>query len=158
MQKARSASVASSRSSSLPASTRLRSLSKQPSKFRGSSVDSSSTRRSKSTKGSDDSKAGDKRKDPPSSAKSAKFAEGIKDNEGKTASTKKAAKAKKKESSSYASKAAQEKKKSWIYDTVIEFKMKLENARAPVGKCIADTSKRWGSSKPTTRNAPSLTI
>jgi hypothetical protein len=103
---------------------------------RSSSVDSRNSKASRrkekeSNSGSDSSSSTPKRKQSEAQAasnkskstKTAKFDDSIPDNTGKTASTKKAAKAKKRES--YADKASKEKKKEWIYQTVIEWKTRV---------------------------------
>jgi hypothetical protein len=61
--------------------------------------------------------------------KTAKFDESILDNTGKTASTKKSVRAKKKET--YAEKTNKDKKKEWIYQTVIEFKARVFKCNKP---------------------------
>jgi hypothetical protein len=102
------------------------------SKSCATSVDSFVSKPSKA--GSDSSSSSSKCKPSPAptpkaskkTTKSAKFSDGIPDNEGKTASTKKSAKEKKRET--YAEKATKGKKKSWIYSTVME-------NRTHVGKC-----------------------
>jgi hypothetical protein len=87
---------------------------------------------SKPSKGSSDSSgSGSKCKPSPAptpkpikkTPKSAKFSDGIPDNEGKTASTQKQAKENKRES--YAEKATKGKKKSWIYTMVMEYKTRV---------------------------------
>jgi hypothetical protein len=110
---------------------------------RGSSVDSSTSRKSKKSD-SDDSHAGDKRKRNPvgSTTKTAKFQDGIPDNEGKTASTRMTARAKKDAESagpgqSYADKAKLPKKKNWAYEKILYYSMK-------VGKCTSTTGEVYG--------------
>jgi hypothetical protein len=110
------------------------------SKSRATSVDSSVSKPSKA--GSDSSGSSSKCKPSPApilkaskkTTKSAKFSDGIPDNEGKAASTKKSAKEKKRET--YAKKATKGKKKSWIYSTVMEY-------RTRVGKCSNVTSEMY---------------
>ena len=100
----------------------------------GSSVDSSTSRKSKKSD-SDDSQAGDKRKrESTGSTKSAKFQDGIPNNEGKTASTRKSAKVKKAATAgkTYADKAKMPEKTDWIYDVIMYYSMK-------VGKCSSTT-------------------
>jgi hypothetical protein len=98
-------------------------------KSRATSVNSSLSKPSKGS--SDSSGSGSKCKPSPAptpkpikkTPKSAKFSDGIPDNEGKTASTQKQAKENKRES--YAEKATKGKKKSWIYTMVMEYKTRV---------------------------------
>lgn len=109
-------------------------------KSRATSVDSSISKHSIGS--SDSSGSSSKCKPSPTptpkatkkTSKSAKFSDGIPDNEGKTASTKKQAKEKKRET--YANKATKGKKKQWIYTTVMEY-------RTHVGKCSNVTSEMY---------------
>lgn len=103
---------------------------------RSSSVDSRISKASKQGNegsSSDSSTNTPKRKQPNSaknkSSKTAKFDDSIPDNTGKTASTKKAARAKKKDS--YADMASKDKKKDWIYQTVIEWKTRVYKCNKP---------------------------
>lgn len=123
------------RRSSVPASTRAKL--KGATRKRSSSVDSSFTTVSGKKQQSDSSSSGssDKRKRSSTTSaaktgtktpKSAKFSDGIPNNEGKTASTKKAVRAKKAgSSSSYAEKAKSPKKSNWAHSTVLEYKIKV---------------------------------
>ena len=92
---------------------------------RGTSVDSGLSRMSTESAAASEATqetSSSKRK------KSAAFAAGIPENEGKTASTRKQQKAKDKES--YAKKAAKEKKTVWGYSTIIKFQMRLGQCRS----------------------------
>lgn len=107
---------------------------------RATSVDSAVSRASRkndSSSSSDSSASTPKRKKnteqtdsgKKKTTKTAKFDESILDNTGKTASTKKSVRAKKKET--YAEKTNKDKKKEWIYQTVIEFKTRVFKCNKP---------------------------
>lgn len=111
---------------------------KKTDQHRSSSIDSRTSSKSKKSD-SEDSQSGDKRKrqstDP--SAKSAKFQEGIPDNEGKTASTRKNLRAKRAADKagggcSYSDKAKAPEKTSWKFEKVVYYSLK-------VGKCASTT-------------------
>eukprot|EP00956_Cyclotella_meneghiniana_P013587 scaffold19721_cov38-Cyclotella_meneghiniana.AAC.5 len=114
-----------SRSMSVKSKSALKTGGKSAKKKRGKSLDTK-----KSSSGSESS--GSKRKAPSSSeddkgegdGKTAKFAEGIPMNEGKTASTKKHAKAAKK-GKSYSEKTKTPEKTTWPYRTYIFWTMKV---------------------------------
>ena len=94
---------------------------KRTKKSRGESVDSGLSKISKDSSAASEATS-------PKRKKSAAFAEGIPNNEGKTASTRKQQKAKDKES--YARKAAKEKKTGWAYTTIIKWTMRLGQCRS----------------------------
>lgn len=108
-----------SRGASVPASKKKPSGSKKAA--RGSSVDSGISKMSTDSKSTTSS---------PKRKKSATFAAGVPNNEGKTASLKKQQKVNK-EKDSYAKKAGKSKKTTWVYEKIIKFSMKFGRCKNP---------------------------
>jgi hypothetical protein len=106
------------------------------SQSRGSSVDSTFTRKSGKGEDSDESEEDESSK---GRRKSTSFQEGTLNNEGKTASTKKVAREKKKES--YANKASLPPKKTWVYQRVVNYVLRVGAVKSTCGevyKRVAD--------------------
>lgn len=99
-------------------------VSNAPRKNESSSSSDSSASTPKRKKNAEQSDSGNKK-----TTKTAKFDDSIPDNTGKTASTKKSARAKRKET--YAEKTNKDKKKEWIYQTVIEYKTRVFKCNKP---------------------------
>lgn len=117
---------------------------------RSKSIDSSTSRKSKKSD-SDDSQSGDKRKrdSTGSSAKSAKFQDGIPDNEGKTASSRKNARAKKAaeksgSGDSYADKAKAPKKSSWENEKILYYSFKVGKCNSTTGEVYSRLGNTFG--------------
>ena len=117
---------------------------------RSKSVDSSTSKKSKKSD-SDDSQAGDKRKrnSTGSSSKSAKFQDGIPDNEGKTASSRKNARAKKAAEKSgsgdlYSDKVKAPKKASWENEKILYYSFKVGKCNSTTGEVYSRLGNSFG--------------